>query len=422
MSATVEDAFLRKFKAARRHFVAKLALIAVCGMALLSIGMHVLLSGHFYWFSATEVLVLGSALGFLAIRNKISMTFFRLAASILVWAQIAFCLLFLVDDPGSVVPLAAAMFATSCFTLLYPADRFSLTAMTLANICVVGLTFLKGDGRPELMAIYGIFAVFTYALRIYFDFAVTAEGRREFRYRLMCAPPQMVLEGGGEHFEDAALNFVPAPTFCVCLATDWRNYSTLQGHLSPSQMAMSLSEFYDLCDRILRVCLPKGNYFADWIADELCLTIYAEGHTNESELVASAVGFANRLIAAREEFSRMYGLPTELDVGISSGQAVLGIMGPELHRKATALGEVPGRARRIYGAGRLMRMLLGPADKVILDAKTAALLPADFGQTRFDLAAGQSIRDFPDREIYVITPEIKKDGDHSDRSRRSGAA
>jgi class 3 adenylate cyclase len=426
LTDAVEGDFVRAFRMARRHFVAKLALIAVGAMACISIMMHVMLSGHFRWFGSTEVMVILIAGVLFYIRNRIPRAAFRISASLLVWVQLACSLLTLIDDPTGVPPLAAAMFATSCFTLLYPADRVSLTLMTMVNVGVVFSTYVQHAGNPELPVIYTFFALFTCALRFYFDFAVTGEGRRELRYRLMCAPPHLVLAGGGESFEDAALNFQPESTFCVCLATDWRRYFNMQDQLSASQMAMSLSEFYDLCDRILRVCLPRGNYFADWIADELCVTIYAEGSMSESELVIAAVSFANRLVAAREEFTRMYGLPTELDLGISSGEAVLGIMGPEMHRKATALGEVPGRARRIYGAGRLMRMLLGPADKVILDARTAALLPGDFGQKRIELTAGQSIRDFADREMYVIVPEVDQDGDSSGRDganrRRSGAA
>jgi class 3 adenylate cyclase len=213
------------------------------------------------------------------------------------------------------------------------------------------------------------------------------------------------MKGAKDTFQDSVENFMPEKIFCVCLATDWRQYFQSETKLSPSQLSMSISEFYDLCERILHVCLPRGNYFSHWIADELCVTIYQTPETDAKELAGCGVEFGKKLIEARKEFTRLYGLPTELDIGISSGEAVIGMMGPESQKKATALGEVPGRARRIYGSAGLMRMTLGRRDRLILDAATAALLPEDSAPVRIELTNSQSIRDFPDREVFVITPE-----------------
>lgn len=421
LSSAMEDGFLHTWKEARRHFIAKLALVAVSVLSFLSALLYKVMINANSAVPVSQAGICLVAVILFAQRGKIGRPALRLCASLLVWVQMAFCMLYIVDQSSGqmalLVPLGVGMLSTACFVILYPADRFSLTVMVIVNIAISGSAlFTGGSGLPALI-IYSLFCLFILALRLYFDVRRLEEGKKEFRYRMMCAPPHIVAMGAGGSFQDSIEKFAAKSVFCVCLATDWRRYFGLKSVLSPSQLSMSVSEFYDLCERILRICLPKGNYFTDWIADELSLTIFATEDTTQKELVACAMDFATRLITARSEFTRMHGVPTELDLGISSGDAIIGMMGPESHKKATALGEVPGRARRIYGAGRLMRMILGPMDKIIMDSRTAALIDSDCGQKRIVLSQGQSIRDFADREIFVIVPES-----HDHKTRHSGVA
>ena len=405
----LEKDFLRTWKSAQRHFIAKCTLVGATLFSTLSAILYAVLLEHSQFIIAAELSMCVAAVSIFMFCKRLSPSALRYLATALVWTQMAVSLWNLGHaEPslqGTVLPLSISILAVCCFVMLYPAGRFSLSFLVAVNTAVAS-SYIYGAGTGAIATvIYGIYSALMLLFRLYFDSRQLQSGRNEFRFRMMCAPPHLVMKGARETFQDSVENFMPEKIFCVCLATDWRQYFQNETKLSASQLSMSISEFYDLCERILHICLPRGNYFSHWIADELCVTIYQTPETDASELARCGVDFGTKLIAARREFTRLYGLPTELDIGISSGEAVIGMMGPESQKKATALGEVPGRARRIYGSARLMRMMLGRRDRLILDAATAALLPQDAGHIKVELATSQSIRDFPDREVFVMTPE-----------------
>lgn len=405
----MESEFLHTWKSAQRHFIAKCTLVGSALFSLLSAILYAAFVQNSMSIVIAEMTICVSAVAMFFFRKSLTPTTLRGLATALIWIQMAVSLWNLaVAEPsleGTVLPLSIGMLAVCCFVMLYPAGRFSLSILVLVNTAVTcSLIYGAGTGAVATV-IYAIYSVSMFLFRLCFDSRQSQSGRNEYRFRMMCAPPHLVMKGARDTFQDSVENFMPEKIFCVCLATDWRQYFQTELKLSPSQLSMSISEFYDLCERILLLCLPKGNYFSHWIADELCVTIYQTPDTDSKELARCGVEFATKLIAARLEFTRLYGLPTELDIGISSGEAVIGVMGPDSQKKATALGEVPGRARRIYGSARLMRMMLGRRDRLIMDAATAALLPVDAGHIKVPLTSLQSIRDFPDREVFVLTPE-----------------
>jgi hypothetical protein len=408
-SMEMEGDFLRSWKSAQRHFIAKCTLVGSALFSLLSAVLYAAFVQNSKSIVIAEMALCLAAVAIFFFRKSLTPTHLRLLATALVWIQMGVSLWNLaVAEPsleGSMLPLSIVMLAVCCFVMLYPAGRLSLSILVLVNT-VVASSLIYGAGTGAIATgIYAIYSVLMLLFRLYFDSRQSQNGRNEYRFRMMCAPPHLVMKGARDTFQDSVENFMPEKIFCVCLATDWRQYFQSELKLSPSQLSMSISEFYDLCERILLLCLPKGNYFSHWIADELCVTIYQTPDTDSKELARCGVEFATKLIAARREFTRLYGLPTELDIGISSGEAVIGMMGPDSQKKATALGEVPGRARRIYGSARLMRMMLGRRDRLIMDSATAALLPAEAGHIKVPLTSMQCIRDFPDREVFVMTPE-----------------
>jgi len=408
-SVQMESDFLRTWKRAQRHFIAKCTLVGVTLFSLMSALLYAVIIENSYLVVAAELGMCVAAACAFMLRKRCSPSLLGFIATVLVWAQMALSLWNLghggTSLQGTMLPLSIGILSVCCFVMLYPAGRFSLSVLVIVNT-IIASNIIYGAGSGVIATvIYGIYSALMLLFRLYFDSRQMQNGRSEFRFRMMCAPPHLVMKGARETFQDSVENFMPEKMFCVCLATDWRQYFQNESKLSPSQLSMSISEFYDLCERILHVCLPRGNYFSHWIADELCVTIYQTPETDIKELARCGIEFGTKLIAARREFTRLYGLPTELDIGISSGEAVVGMMGPESQKKATALGEIPGRARRIYGAAKLLRMTLGRRDRLILDAATAALLPSDAGHERVTLTQTQSIRDFPDREVFVMTPE-----------------
>lgn len=279
-----------------------------------------------------------------------------------------------------------------------------LRLWALAAALAAGAYFaMRGaEAGPIWAAICGAATFFNASMRQIQDIRAASEARREFRFRSQVAPAHVVRHAP-MNGDDFAYAFRPELKFCVCVSSDWRNYQELSASVSASQLTMSLSEYYNMCEAILHRMLPHGNYYSDWIADELFLVLFPVEGVSREMLVESAVAFGEALIAGRTDFARVHGVPRAIDVGISAGEALIGIMGPDGHRKVTSLGQVPGRSRRLQSAGKLLRQRLRAADRVIIGPECRDALSKRELQ-RYDLAAGESVRDADDREIYYLEP------------------
>ncbi len=224
-------------------------------------------------------------------------------------------------------------------------------------------------------------------------------GRLEFRTRLRMAPAQIVRQS--KNFgEELTLGFENASRLCVCISSDWRGYQALSGQMTSDALAVTMQKYYELADRLLRESFPAGNYFTDWIADELFVVVFAASEDDSSNLANAALRFGQKLLAAKAEFAATTDLPISIDVGLSRGSAFIGLLGPDSHRKATALGEIPGRARRLQGVGNLLRVQCGPADRVIfgVDVLSALFLPVDVKSFK----AEHGFRDLKDDEVFYV--------------------
>jgi hypothetical protein len=252
--------------------------------------------------------------------------------------------------------------------------------------------------------IYLVFVAALAAMRYYQDHRTLAEAKREFLFRSRIAPAHVIRQAAGDQEFDRV--FRPDRKFCVCISSDWRNYQELASGLSPEQLSGTLAAYYDLCESLLKDTLPEGNYYSDWIADELFVVIFDQGGNSEEELIARAVLFANRLIVAKRNFYATHGLPKAIDVGIAAGPALLGIMGPKTHRKVTALGETPGRSRRMQTAGKLLRHRFSNQDRVVFGGDVLMKLRTAFDVKHLRIEQGTRVRDVNDPDLYYIEPEL----------------
>jgi hypothetical protein len=78
------------------------------------------------------------------------------------------------------------------------------------------------------------------------------------------------------------------------------------------------------------------------------------------------------------------------------------MMGPGTHRKATALGEVPGVARRLQAAGKLIRLHRGEKDRVIFAVDTLMEITEGFDIHEFSLDRGTKLRDIKTPQIFYM--------------------
>ncbi len=236
------------------------------------------------------------------------------------------------------------------------------------------------------------------------DFRTTIE--REYRLLVQAAPAKIVRESASSNV-DVNNVFQPKMRHCVCLSSDWRDYQSVSATVSADSLAGALGRYYDMCENLLSQIFPDGNYYSDWIADEFFLVIFAKDEVEEKRLVNLALKFAEELIREKQVFQKDNGVPAAIDVGVSSGLALIGMMGPAGHRKATALGEVPGQARRLQALGKTIRQTRGDTDRVIFAAPTLMEITEALAVTEFKLEDKTQLRNMDRSSVFYMEP-LKK--------------
>lgn len=104
-------------------------------------------------------------------------------------------------------------------------------------------------------------------------------------------------------------------------------------------------------------------------------------------------------------------LPINIDVGVASGVALIGMMGPAGHRKATALGDVPGQARRYQEIGKQIRRKFGENDRVLFGYNSLLQITQPFDVKQFELEAGGKVRDVAEDRVFYLEPANKTQQD-----------
>jgi class 3 adenylate cyclase len=192
----------------------------------------------------------------------------------------------------------------------------------------------------------------------------------ELESRLKVAPHDLVRRSiGSETLLADALK--PQSRYCVCLASDWRGYQSVSRERTPEALSTALGGYYEVCRALLDQHFPRGNFYSDWIADELLIFFIPEEGGTHEQLAVQVLGFARELLRAKQVFAARVGLPRAIDIGIAAGVAVVGLSGPASHRKVMAIGQVPVRARKMQSLGKELRRAQGERDRVIFAASFA---------------------------------------------------
>jgi class 3 adenylate cyclase len=199
---------------------------------------------------------------------------------------------------------------------------------------------------------------------------------KSYRQQSIYTPKQVLLQAIEKETSVGDL-FRPEMRFCACICADWRSFQSFSSSVTPTELADTLEHYYDLQIKLLDQSFPEGNYFIDWIADELFVVGYMTERCDEKTLIGNAVRYAKASIAARAEFNRSHGAPRGLDAGIAAGMTTVGMLGPEGNKKATALGQIPGVARRLQTLAKELRTTDGDCDRVVVEPSLAGALRID---------------------------------------------
>lgn len=149
--------------------------------------------------------------------------------------------------------------------------------------------------------------------------------------------------------------FVPIKRKIVCISSDWRNFQSLAQNSKNETISMLFEVYYELVYEILERTIPEGNYYWDWIADELFLVVYDE-NDDEEKILKQSVNFANELsLGLQNKIKERLDMDIIFDIGMSYGVNLFGIMGPNYRRKTTVAGDLPGNAKRYEQEAKAIR-------------------------------------------------------------------
>ncbi len=291
--------------------------------------------------------------------------------------------------------------------IFIPHYRYLHILVTAITIVFGTLALYEHSLFAKWSAVFVTFTTATFLVTLAQRRNLLAEAKREYALRSTMLPGNMVLKS--IEAQDAMETvFKPERRYCVCISSDWRNYQALTAQYSADQLADVLSKYYQQCQTTIRQLLPTGNYYLDWIADELFLVLFANDVNDENTMVNQALEFAIKLVVSKQEFMNQYGLPGAIDIGISGGFAHVGLMGPKGNMKATALGEIPGRARRLQACGKLLRAKFGETDRVIFGVDSLMKISAPFPVHQYGINDDVILRDIKDKTLFYIEPDMKE--------------
>lgn len=310
------------------------------------------------------------------------------------------------DAVRTVMGASTAIICGSFMSFIDPRSGLSRGLSALLCILLGFLAFSESEAGRILIIVNGVAVGGSFAVTLIHDrdFRTTIE--REYKLLVQAAPAKIVRESASSN-ADVDKVFEPKMRHCVCLSSDWRDYQSVSASVSANNLAGALGRYYDMCENLLAQVFPDGNYYSDWIADEFFLVIFAKDEAEEKRLVNLALKFSEELIREKEVFQKANGVPAAIDVGVSCGLALIGMMGPAGHRKATALGEVPGQARRLQSLGKTIRQTKGDADRVIFAAPTLMEITEALAVTEFKLEDKKQLRNMDSSSVFYLEP-LKK--------------
>ena len=312
---------------------------------------------------------------------------------------------FVPDLGGSRALLAInhVMLLNAFVLLVHPGSRFQrLLAVILFGV-LGAFAFSKSSSPGIFTFINFVSALIGFLITLLFDRQHRAMAQREFRLLIQAAPAKIVRQSASSN-TDIMNFFAPTERHCVCISSDWRGYQGISSSMATRKLSEALGAYYEMCERLLAKAFPEGNYYTDWIADELFVVVFAKDEREEKLLVNDALQFSHDLILEKKRFTDDFGFQMAIDIGVSSGVSLIGMMGPSSHRKATALGDVPGHSRRLQTAGKYIRQRCGDHDRVVFGSASLFELSAPFDVKEFVLDEKSQLRDLNQDRIFYFEP------------------
>lgn len=162
-------------------------------------------------------------------------------------------------------------------------------------------------------------------------------------------------------------------------------------HISAEQVAKVISEFLDICIKILlKYDLTIDKFLGDGIM-AFCNAPLTRSNYVE-RVIHAAIEIQNYFKENQSQFMQYWNSPLQLRIGISEGNALVGFYGHDRYFKTyTALGPVINKASRLCGAADSNEILL---DENVIKHNTGLFLVKSIGQ--------RTLKGFQTEEVFAL--------------------
>ena len=146
----------------------------------------------------------------------------------------------------------------------------------------------------------------------------------------------------------------PRERFVGFISSDWRNFQVLTEKMSASDISNLFSAYYGKVFQILSTLVPEGTYFADWVADELSVSIYSDDD-DEEFVKEKTLKILDALYRMSENLEEELNIKIAYDIGATVGRGFLGLQGPPQCLKTTLTATHAGIAKRLETEAKSIR-------------------------------------------------------------------
>ena len=167
--------------------------------------------------------------------------------------------------------------------------------------------------------------------------------------------------------------FEPKKIFSCVLISDWRDSQNITDNSTLDQIKLRTEIYCRIVSTELDSFFPEGNFYMRTNGDELFVVAYVDEVSSKEKVVSDMLHFARELSTGLfEKINHELDINISFDIGLSCGEAIVGMLGGQGAKKADIIADFVGHAKRFETAGKKFREQIPENDEkkypvVVLD-------------------------------------------------------
>lgn len=304
---------------------------------------------------------------------------------------------------GSANPIFASIWLTFMFVgnMLMPLRSWAHNVIAVIYLTTAITVFLHFPNPDLGITLTALALLIGQNAQIFSQRLLKLEAIRTFRDKSKYIPRQVLMDAIRNNTSIDEV-FKPTEKYCVFLAAGWPEIAVIANRARPESLSLGLTEFYrGVVDSLTRQ-FPEGRFFMDWFADELFIVAFAESNAPDTRIARGMFDWAVKLIDFKSDFSDKHGFPKAIHIGISAGQASVGVYGRDGIAKASAFGVTPGEAKRLQQFATRISGSNPDEDSIIITPELFQTMGIIKHSCRkINMTKGNQIRNISAQELYV---------------------